>query len=182
MGRALDPGWGKRKTGSIGRHGRNKKQKAADQAWMVGEEAKQRKRQQGSAGHDPGCESRERATEQPRQPASGGKRARSEESEPAAAAKRKRQRKQWEEHAAAAAELEKDIGATATARNAEFAREDGGEGAARQAAEYAVRKAFEAIKKHLVKGELGKAAAVLGGLARRKAAADPWGVVWITYR
>mmetsp|Transcript_35401 Transcript_35401/g.75631 ORF Transcript_35401/g.75631 Transcript_35401/m.75631 type:complete len:113 (-) Transcript_35401:374-712(-) len=42
MGSRRDAGWGKRKTGSIGRHGHgnSKKQQPAKKAWMIGEEAK----------------------------------------------------------------------------------------------------------------------------------------------
>ena len=68
--------------------------------------------------------------------------------------------------AAAAAALPKGLGATAQGRHSAFARESGNVDAARQAAERTTRKVAAPLEKLYDKGEVGKVAAVLGGLVR----------------
>ena len=70
------------------------------------------------------------------------------------------------ERRAAAAELPQDIGASAPTRHAAFDRDGRSANAVRQSAEYNTRVAGKQIKKLCSKGELAKAAAVLGGLLR----------------
>lgn len=111
----------------------------------------------------------EKARKPPRQPKTGAN--------SVAARKRKRQSREADVHVAGdgsehdkrrqlrakAADLPKDIGATAASRHAAF---DGSADSARQKAEYHVRIAMEHVGKLSCKGKHEEAAATLGGLVR----------------
>ena len=139
MGRARDPGWGKRSTGAVGRHGYGvkKNQKPVKQAWMLGEQAKQAlraapRRAPARAANEQAAERAQPSPEAPPLPASSRKPATAKSMDASKVAGRKRKR-QWrdetggiakaprgdknakarKERAATVAAIPKDIGASA---------------------------------------------------------------------
>ena len=161
--------------------------------WHTGQIAKAKIKavSQAQSGRAAAREARERAAEQrygspePSATASARQPARELKQGAKAANLRKRVRNHREKHAAdtpsegedspaakrrklraAAADLPKDIGLSAPTRHTAFARDGRSADAARQSAEYNTRVASKHIKKLCSKGELEKAAAVLGGMLR----------------
>lgn len=191
MGRARDPGWGKRRTGTIGRHGygKNKDRKPAAQAWMKGQQAKELKRVASERASTRSTAEETagdgKSTPQPcNTAASSRKAAVPPSSEPSKVANRKRFREHWDktggvakaprgdrkanarqERAAAAAALPKNLGAQAATRHEAFASEGRSADAARQSAEYHERQASKHLKK-LARKDPAKAAATLGAVNR----------------
>ena len=191
MGRARDPGWGKRSTGAVGRHGYGvkKNQKPVKQAWMLGEQAKQAlraapRRAPARAANEQAAERAQPSPEAPPLPASSRKPATAKSMDASKVAGRKRKR-QWrdetggiakaprgdknakarKERAATVAAIPKDIGASAATRHAAFARVGRSADAARQSAEYHERMASKHLKK-LARKDPVKAAATLGAVNR----------------
>ena len=147
MGRARDPGWGKRSTGAVGRHGYGvkKNQKPVKQAWMLGEQAKQAlraapRRAPARAANEQAAERAQPSPEAPPLPASSRKPATAKSMDASKVAGRKRKR-QWrdetggiakaprgdknakarKERAATVAAIPKDIGASAANCNLVYA-------------------------------------------------------------